>query len=391
MEINTSKDDLIVNTAISNKSMNSEPDHNVNIKEFSRRETLSFKSKVCLYFKKNKKDLDIIKQNKEFKDNSVSTTKYNFITWLPKSLFMQFFRLANLYFLIISILSFFPFSPKEPISMSGTLLFVLLLVMIKEAYEDCKRYQSDSFLNNTKTHRFEEGSWNEVSWGKLHVGDIVMIKRDEVIPADLLILESSTDTGLCFVDTKNLDGETNLKEKYTHKILKEQLQFKAAEEETTTQHNHVSFYKKHSTEQLGNYHHELYSNFEGKIICDKPNEYLDSWEGSLFIQTMGNLQVSVNIKNLLLRGSDLKNTEFAICLVVYTGHLTKIMKNAKNPPIKVSNVMVIMNRILLTVFVCHFLIVVIFTGLNLSFQLKNRQFISAYVPNYVSNCYLQAI
>jgi phospholipid-transporting ATPase len=40
-----------------------------------------------------------------FKGNSISTTKYNFLTFLPKGLFEQFRRVANLYFLTISILS----------------------------------------------------------------------------------------------------------------------------------------------------------------------------------------------------------------------------------------------------------------------------------------------
>ena len=73
---------------------------------------------------------------------------------------------------------------------------------------------------------------------------------------------------------------------------------------------------------------------------------------------------------------DLKNTEFIIGIIVYAGHLTKIMRNAKNPPIKSSNIMVIMNKILLSLFVGHFIIVIIFTGFNVTFSLKNNQEIS---------------
>ena len=36
--------------------------------------------------------------------NAISTTKYSLITWLPKSLWEQFRRIANVYFLLISIL-----------------------------------------------------------------------------------------------------------------------------------------------------------------------------------------------------------------------------------------------------------------------------------------------
>jgi phospholipid-transporting ATPase len=73
--------------------------------------------------------------NKIFKDNVISTTKYNLFTWMPKSLLLQFKRAANIYFLIISILTGFSFSPKNPITMSMTFGIVLVFTLFKEAYE----------------------------------------------------------------------------------------------------------------------------------------------------------------------------------------------------------------------------------------------------------------
>jgi P-type E1-E2 ATPase len=51
------------------------------------------------------------------------------------------------------------------------------------------------------------------------VGSIVKVRCDEFIPADLLILSCSNDKGVCYVETKNLDGETNLKVKYANKDI----------------------------------------------------------------------------------------------------------------------------------------------------------------------------
>ena len=369
IEGNKSKENLI-----SDNEQNSNTSSVIELKTISksepiqRRQTESFKTKICIHSKVDPKDLEIIKQIKTYQNNSVSTTKYNVFTWLPKSLFVQFFRFANVYFLIISLLSFFPFSPKEPISTSGTLLFVILVSMVKEAYEDCKRYKSDSELNNKECLVFKDGKWTVTNWGKLRIGDIVQIKRDETIPADILILETSNETGLCFVDTKNLDGETNLKEKFIHKGIKDKI---------ITNYSIKGFYE--------DYNSSYYSKFDSRIICDKPNEYLDSWEGTIFINSIDNFQASTNIKNLLLRGSDLKNTEFIIGIIVYAGHLTKIMRNAKNPPIKSSNIMVIMNKILLSLFVGHFIIVIIFTGFNVTFSLKNNQYLSSYIKGLEVN------
>ena len=56
-------------------------------------------------------------------------------------------------------------------------------------------------------------------WRNIHVGEIVKLKADEFIPADLLILSTSDEKGICYIETKNLDGETNLKIKTAEKTL----------------------------------------------------------------------------------------------------------------------------------------------------------------------------
>ena len=73
--------------------------------------------------------------------NKIRTSKYTVATWAPKSLLWQFRRAANIYFLIISILTAFPFSPKNPISMIATFAFVLIFTMFKELYEDYFRHK----------------------------------------------------------------------------------------------------------------------------------------------------------------------------------------------------------------------------------------------------------
>ena len=104
--------------------------------------------------------------------NKVRLTRYTLLSWAPLSLLFQFKRAANIYFLIISILSFMSFSPKvliwiwqyrtpfqwlEPLS-----LFLRWLCTIKkfkfsrmkEAYEDFQRYKMQKTLNEKKTKLF---------------------------------------------------------------------------------------------------------------------------------------------------------------------------------------------------------------------------------------------
>lgn len=75
-----------------------------------------------------------------YRSNYVSTTKYNIITFVPKALFEQFRRVANLYFLFAAGLSLTPLTPFTPGSLIAPLVFVVGVSMVKEAIEDWRRF-----------------------------------------------------------------------------------------------------------------------------------------------------------------------------------------------------------------------------------------------------------
>lgn len=100
-------------------------------------------------------------------------------------------------------------------------MFVVTVSAIKDIFEDLKRHKSDNFENNRSVLRLDKKNktFKQDLWKNLRVGQIVKILGDQFIPADIAILSSSNPNGLAYVETKNLDGETNLKHKSSIKEI----------------------------------------------------------------------------------------------------------------------------------------------------------------------------
>lgn len=94
--------------------------------------------------------------NKPYLDNYVRTTKYTLLSFLPKNLFEQFHRFANLYFLFIVLLNWVPAINAfgKEISMLPV-IFVLGVTAIKDIFEDRRRAESDKRVNNSTCRVFK--------------------------------------------------------------------------------------------------------------------------------------------------------------------------------------------------------------------------------------------
>jgi phospholipid-transporting ATPase len=241
-------------------------------------------------------------QNPDFGNNYISTSKYNAATFVPKFLLEQFSKYANLFFLFTACIQQIPdVSPTNKYTTIAPLAVVLLASAFKETQEDLKRHQSDRELNSRLAKVMcADGSFESRKWKNIRVGDVIRVESNDSIPADLVLLSSSEPEGLCYIETSNLDGETNLKIKQANPLTS------------------------HLTAP------PLVTALRGALRSEHPNNSLYTYEGTLDLVTEQGVpkQVPLGPDQILLRGAQLRNTPWVYGLVVFTGHETKLMRNA---------------------------------------------------------------
>ncbi|KAL1408157.1 hypothetical protein Q8F55_004961 [Vanrija albida] len=327
-------------------------------------------------------------KSKKFCTNQVVTSKYTIITFLPRNLLEQFRRVANIFFLAINILQFFPkFATISPGLVILPLIVVLGITAIKDGYEDFKRHQADHFINQSIVHvlggegyenvnpsgskekTFIKGiplpgrrskkskakdedddssqtrptgenlqrlrsqvtnwddddeaadspnelGWHRTMWEDVKVGDFVKIYDHEQIPADIIVCATSEEEDICYIETKNLDGETNLKSR--HGVSGLNVLDSAA----------------------------ACASIHMRVELDAPEVNMYRLNGSVTIQhgTLGQgigqePEVHpITLDTTLLRGCVLRNTAWVIGFVAYTGTDSKIVQNSGRAPSKRSKV-----------------------------------------------------
>ncbi|KAK3808047.1 MAG: hypothetical protein JOS17DRAFT_692052, partial [Linnemannia elongata] len=344
-----------------------------------------------------------------FGSNRINTAKYTTLTFLPKNLFEQFRRVANMFFLFMAIIQLTPtFTVGSPFLTVFPLCFVVGVTAIKDGFEDYKRHVEDRNFNQRlcqqlknvvnynyptadymavqKNKSLPARAWgglvrgvsdttmatlralklskktppqgnlpqldlnqlaaadidpsnlqqqpqndaaNNIStgpqpefikeqWHNLRVGDFIMLKNNQAVPADAIILSTSEAEGSCFIETKDLDGETNLK---TRMSLHETSKYN-----TARRCSRLKFY----------------------VDMEPINANLFTFNGSLTMLAKkrgsgAETTIPVDINNMLLRGHVIRNTHWVIAVIVATGTETKIMLNSGETPSKRSRIEKTMN------------------------------------------------
>ncbi|KAF9436520.1 hypothetical protein BGZ76_003704 [Entomortierella beljakovae] len=323
---------------------------------------------------------------KPFVSNAVTTARYTFYDFLPKQLYAQFSKIANVYFLFVASLQMVPsWSPTGQYTTLVPLLVFLSIAMAHEGYDDYRRHRQDNVENNQQTNVFRSyrnatnsissqdfhnrsqsmsrnpdlnltdvssGSddpsspaaelsinipltpapfeptpnlalFQKIKWRDVSVGDIIRVDQNDWVPADLILLHSAGAEGGCFVETAALDGETNLKQRQTLRV----------------------------TNDIINTPEDLVS-LQGCAYTEHPNQDLYNFEGYIQIGTGKDLpRYPLSINQILLRGTILRNTPYIYGLVVFSGEDTKIRQNgSKNVRTKAPSMQRLINKVIIVIF-----------------------------------------
>ncbi|KAF9918043.1 hypothetical protein BX616_010514, partial [Lobosporangium transversale] len=320
---------------------------------------------------------------KPFVSNSVTTARYTLWDFLPKQLYAQFSKIANVYFLFVASLQMVPsWSPTGQYTTLVPLLVFLSIAIAHEGYDDYRRHRQDNVENNQMTNVFrtyrnatnsispQDNSqhhhtpsphpastteaeaadkpsspaelsitipltptvhtpapnlplFQKIKWKDICVGDIIRVDQNDWIPADLILLHAAGPEGSCYVETAALDGETNLKQRQA---------LRATNDIIRTQ--------------------EDIATFTGCAHTEQPNQDLYNFEGYLELGHGKNIpRYPLSINQILLRGTILRNTPFVYGLVVFSGEETKIRQNgSKNIRTKAPSMQRLINKVIIVIF-----------------------------------------
>ena len=258
-----------------------------------------------------------------------------------------------------------PSTPVDPNTWVTSVVFVFGITMVKQGYEDLRRYLNDRRTNRRPIKIVKNGALLKTTSENICVGDIISLSEDDVVPCDAIVLSSSHDSHQAYVMTANLDGETSLKTKYSSKLTQDLK----------------------TIQQI--------SQFNGCVECENPNPKLDSFLGRMFrfneTKKSSNLSTSntdaisgekkqsttktsfvsngetnahitsvpnsleaadvdtfaLSSDNLLHAGTTLKNTSHVYAVSVYGGSETKMALNSRITNNKFGSIEKMLNRYLI--------------------------------------------
>ncbi|KAJ3380305.1 putative aminophospholipid-translocase [Entophlyctis sp. JEL0112] len=279
-------------------------------------------------------------QNK-YAPNIVRNQKYNLLTFFPVVLYEQFKFFFNLYFLLIALSQFIP-ALKIGLLFSyiAPLAFVLTITLGKEAIDDYDRMKRDAEANSALYLRLvkDRDEPEFVRSCDLHVGDLIIIQKDQRIPADCILLRTTESTGTCFIRTDQLDGETDWKMRIAVP----------------------------SCQRLSS--NEALFGLNASVYAEKPSKDIHSFLGNFMIHTVPppadpSITDPLTIENTLWSNTVLAS-ESVVAMIIYTGRETRAVMNTSLPPQKVGLLDLEINRLTKILAVVSFILALVLVALD---------------------------
>lgn len=321
--------------------------------------------------------------------NSIRSSRYTLWDFLPNQIIFQATRLHNAFFICIGVPQTIPgLSTTGNYTTIIPLLFFILLTVVKEGYDDWCRHRLDKVENNSFAEVLkskhdqdttsgtclsralstipdpstfpwssksgavgqvveekdpdedDDHAWAPIKWHSIRVGDILKLKRDDPVPADIVLLHATGEDGVAYIETMALDGETNLKTKQAPGSLQQQCRC------------------------IGDL-----KNCQANFVLEDPNKNLYDFNGKV---TLNDKTLPLTLNEVVLRGSTLRNIDRAIGIVINTGEECKIRMNANHhPKAKRPRLERYANQVVLTLI---FYVVVLSVGLSVGYILWHDRF-----------------
>ena len=246
-------------------------------------------------------------------ENKEENNKYNLITFVPLVLFNQFKQFGNFFYLLMSIAQFFPdlkvgylFTYISPLS------FVVCVSMAKELYDDINRRIQDKKTNSAKINvlvpspdktNFE---YLPKSASDLLVGDIIELKKNTRVPADIIVLKTINESNdnQAFIRTDQLDGETDWK------------------------------LRKAPGMTQGMPEKNLFT-CNAYVECEPPSKLIYNFEGVINCKDEeGSKREPLNLENTMWASTVVASLK-VIGIVIYTGKETRARMNSSTPKVKI--------------------------------------------------------
>ena len=243
-------------------------------------------------------------------NNKIENQKYNLITFIPVVLFNQFKQFGNFFYLLLSVSQFFDmlkvgflFTYISPLGI------VVGISMLKELYDDINRRIQDKKTNSTIITVLKENMINnelqktEKKAADLLVGDIIELKKDTRVPADIIVLKTFNESNdnQAFIRTDQLDGETDWK-------------LRKAPEST----------QKMTPLEI--------VRCNGKLECEAPSKLIYNFAGKLEISN--DIKEPLNLENTIW-ASTVIASQGVIGIVIYTGKESRARMNSSTPKLKI--------------------------------------------------------